>query len=83
MAKKITAAEFFSRHNRSFVKFGEMFAKKITDEQLISALAEKDLEKLAKVFRLVFEMVEENSSSEDSDKLAKLIQAYSEVDTDV
>ncbi len=83
MAKKITAAEFFSRHNRSFVKFGEMFAKKITDEQLISALAEKDLEKLAKVFRLVFEMVEENSSSEDTDKLAKLIQAYSEVDTDV
>ncbi len=83
MAKKLTAAEFFTKHNRSFIKFGEMFAKKITDEELISALAEKDLEKLAKVFRLVFEMVEENSSSEDSEKLAKLIQVYSEVDADV
>lgn len=83
MAKKITAAEFFTKHNRSFIKFGEMFAKKITDEELITALAEKDLEKLAKVFRLVFEMVEENSSAEDSEKLAKLIQAYSEVDADV
>ena len=83
MAKKITAAEFFTKHNRSFIKFGEMFAKKITDEELITALAEKDLEKLAKVFRLVFEMVEESSSAEDSERLAKLIQAYSEVDTDV
>ncbi len=83
MAKKITAADFFNKHNRSFVKFGEMFAKKLTDEELISALAEKDLEKLAKVFRLVFEMVEENSSSEDTEKLVKLIQAYSEVNTDV
>ena len=83
MAKKISAAEFFTKHNRSFIKFGEMFAKKITDEELISALAEKDLEKMAKVFRLVFEMVEENSSAEDSEKLAKLIQAYSEVDADV
>ncbi len=83
MAKKISAAEFFTKHNRSFIKFGEMFAKKITDEELITALAEKDLEKLAKVFRLVFEMVEENSSAEDSEKLAKLIQAYSEVDADV
>lgn len=83
MAKKISAAEFFTKHNRSFIKFGEMFAKKITDEELITALAEKDLEKLAKVFRLVFEMVEENSSAEESEKLAKLIQAYSEVDADV
>lgn len=83
MAKKITAAEFFTKHNRSFIKFGEMFAKKITDEELITALAEKDLEKLAKVFRLVFEMVEENSAAEDTEKLAKLIQAYSEVDADV
>ncbi len=60
-----------------------MFAKKLTDEELITALAEKDLEKLTKVFKLVFEMVEENSSSEDTEKLTQLIQAYSEVDTDV
>lgn len=82
MAKKYTAAEFFEKHNRSFMKFGEMFAKKITDDELISALAEKDLEKLAKVFKLVFEMVGENTSGDDSERLAKLIQAYSEVGAD-
>ncbi|MBE6902732.1 MAG: hypothetical protein E7478_09675 [Ruminococcaceae bacterium] len=79
MAKKYTAADFFKKHNRSFMKFGEMFAKKITDEELISALAEKDLEKLAKVFRLVFEMVDENTSGDESDRLEQLIRAYSEV----
>jgi len=82
MAKKVTAAEFFDKHNRSFMKFGEMFAKKITDEELISTLAEKDLEKLAKVFRLVFDMVEENTSADENDRLAKLIKAYSEVECD-
>ena len=79
MAKKVTAAEFFDKHNRSFMKFGELFTKKITDEELIAALAEKDLEKLAKVFKLVFEMVGENSG-DDTERLAKLIQAYSEMD---
>lgn len=82
MAKKLTAAEFFAKHNRSFIKFGEIFAGKLTDEELISALAERDLEKLAKVFRLVFEMVEENTSSDSTDRLAKLIEAYSEVSAD-
>jgi len=82
MAKKVTAAEFFDKHNRPFMKFGEMFAKKITDEELISTLAEKDLEKLAKVFRLVFDMVEENTSADENDRLAKLIKAYSEVECD-
>lgn len=82
MAKKVTAAEFFNKHNRSFMKFGEMFANKITDEELISTLAEKDLEKLAKVFRLVFDMVEENTSADENDRLAKLIKAYSEVECD-
>ncbi len=82
MAKKYTAAEFFDKHNRSFMKFGEMFTKKITDEELISALAEKDLEKLAKVFRLVFEMVEDNTSADDNGRLEQLIKVYSEVSGD-
>ena len=79
MAKKVTASDFFAKHNRSFIKFGELFAKKITDEQLISALAEKDLEKLAKVFKLVFEMVEDNTAGDNTERLVKLIEAYSAV----
>lgn len=78
MSKKITAAEFFEKNNASFVKFGKMFTQKLTDEELITALAEKDLEKLAKVFRLVFEMLEENSP-DSSTQLAAMISAYSEL----
>ena len=79
MAKKQTAAEFFGKHNRSFIKFGEMFAQKLTDPELISSLAEKDLEKLAKVFRLVFEMLEENSDSGTAE-LVRLIGEYTDMD---
>ena len=48
MAKKITSAEFFDKNNAAFMKFGRMFTRKLTDRELINALAEKDLEKLAK-----------------------------------
>lgn len=48
MAKKITSAEFFDKNNAAFMKFGRMFTRKLTDQELINALAEKDLEKLAK-----------------------------------
>lgn len=78
MTKKITPAEFFEKNNASFMKFGKMFTQKLTDEELITALAEKDLEKLAKVFRLVFEMLEENSP-DSSTQLAAMISAYSEL----
>lgn len=73
---KITPAQFFEKNNAAFMKFGRMFTRKLTDEQLITALAEKDLEKLAKVFRLVFEMLEENSPDSGT-QLAAMISAYS------
>lgn len=72
----MTAADFFRKNNSSFMKFGKLFTQKLTDEQLINALAEKDLEKLAKVFRLVFEMLEENSP-DNAEKLAEMITEYS------
>lgn len=73
---KTTPAQFFEKNNAAFMKFGRMFTRKLTDEQLITALAEKDLEKLAKVFRLVFEMLEENSPDSGT-QLAAMISAYS------
>lgn len=73
---KQTPAQFFEKNNAAFMKFGKMFTRKLTDEQLISALAENDLEKLAKVFRLVFEMLEENSPDSGT-QLAAMISAYS------
>lgn len=81
MAKKLTAAEFFEKNNTAFMKFGTLFTRKLTDEQLIAALAEKDLEKLAKVFKLVFEMLEENSPDSGT-QLAAMISAYAEMGED-
>lgn len=78
MSRKLTAAEFFEKNNAAFMKFGNIFTKKLTDEELISALAERDLEKLAKVFRLVFEMLSENSA-DSGERLSALISAYSEI----
>ena len=63
MAKKITSAEFFDKNNAAFMKFGRMFTRKLTD---------------AKVFKLVFEMLEENSPDSNA-QLAAMISAYSEM----
>jgi hypothetical protein len=79
MAKKMTTADFFGKYNRSFMKFGELFVKKLTDEELVSALAEKDLEKLAKVFKLVFEMLGENNADDGAGKLIQLIGEYNDI----
>ena len=38
MAKKITSAEFFDKNNAAFMKFGRMFTRKLTDQELINAL---------------------------------------------
>lgn len=81
MAVKMTAADFFEKNNAAFMKFGKMFTKKLTDQALIDSLAEKDLEKLAKVFKLVFEMLAENSP-DSSTQLAAMISAYSEIKED-
>lgn len=77
--KKITAERFFDEHNQSFIEFGELFTKKLTDEELVTALAEKDLEKLAKVFKLVFDMLRENGGDND-DAFQRLMEAYSDLD---
>ena len=41
MAKKITSAEFFDKNNAAFMKFGRMFTRKLTDQELINALLKK------------------------------------------
>lgn len=81
MANKMTAADFFEKNNAAFMKFGKMFTRKLTDQNLIDALAEKDLEKLAKVFRLVFDMLSDNSP-DSSTQLAAMISAYSDIKED-
>ncbi len=74
---KASAKDFFDANAKNFIKFGKAFISNITDEELISELAHKDLEKLAKVFKLVFELIADNSPDESADKAAELIAAYS------
>lgn len=76
---RTTAKDFFNANSRNFIKFGKAFITNITDENLINELAHKDLEKLAKVFKLVFELIGEISPDESADKTAELIAAYSAI----
>lgn len=77
--KKITPDEYFAKNTQKFISFGEKFADILCDEQIVTELAQKDLEKLAKVWKLVVEMLLENSSANSTDKLAELIGAYKEL----
>lgn len=78
--KIITVRDYFERYNRRFMKFGDLVAKRLTDEELINMLAEKDLEKLSKVWKVVFEMVGEYSEDNPGDKMAELIGEYHALD---
>ncbi|MCH5204278.1 MAG: hypothetical protein J1F03_05985 [Oscillospiraceae bacterium] len=80
MARKIVSvSDFFEKNNRLLIKFGNSVLKKLSDEALITALAEKDPEKLAKVFKLLFELMSENTESSSADKLDELIGIYQEL----
>lgn len=80
--KKPSVEDYFAKNARKFLSFGETFANTLNDKELIAALAQKDLEKLAKVWKLVMELLSENSAGSSSDKLAELIGAYSELGKD-
>ncbi len=78
--KKMTAKEYFEKNTPKFTAFGENFAELLNDRELIRALAEKDLEKLAKVWKIVFEMLSENASTNSEGKLSELIGAFNDMD---
>lgn len=76
--KEVSVSDYFKKNNRKFIRFGEKFATLLNDEELIDELAHKDLEKLAKVWKLVFEMMY-GQSANNGGKLAELIGAYRDV----
>ena len=80
--KKPSVEDYFAKNTRKFLSFGETFANTLNDKELIAALAQKDLEKLAKVWKLVMELLSENSAGNSSDKLLELIGAYNELGKD-
>lgn len=72
---------FFAQNKDKLMEFGDMFVEKLTDRELIDKLAEKDLEKLARVFRLVFDRLDE-AGKKDSSTLSQLVEAVREIDTE-
>ncbi|MBD5129648.1 MAG: hypothetical protein HDT43_06965 [Ruminococcaceae bacterium] len=80
--KKTTVKEFFIKNNAKILKFGKRFVDLLNDEELICAYAEKDLEKLARTWRLVLEMLEEHTREDAVGQLAELIGEYNEIDKD-
>lgn len=75
----MTTKEYFDKNNSEFIRFGDKFVEQLTDEKLIAELAQKDLEKLAKVWKLVFELLADNSKSDPNEKLTELIGIYSDL----
>lgn len=76
--EQITVKDFFAQSNAEIIKFGRLFTANLANEELINELARKDLEKLAKVFKLVFELMEENTRGDSDDKIAELIAAFAQ-----
>ena len=80
--KKVSVEDYFAKNARKFISFGETFVNTLNDKELIAARAQKDLEKLAKVWKLVMELLAENSPNSSADKLLELIGAYNELGKD-
>ena len=77
--KTDSADSFFVENKDRLIEFGNMFVEKLTDKELIDKLAEKDLEKLARVFRLVFDRLDQAGKT-DSSVLNQLVEAVREID---
>ena len=77
--KTDSADSFFIENKDRLIEFGNLFVEKLTDKELIDKLAEKDLEKLARVFRLVFDRLDQAGKT-DSSVLDQLVEAVREID---
>lgn len=78
--KKTPIEEYFSRNTSDFIDFGNRFAAMLNDEEIMAAAAQKDIEKVAKVWKLVMETLAENAAAASADKTAELIGEYRDAD---
>lgn len=70
---------FFKENKKAILTFGEHFLEKLSDKELIDNLAEKDLEKLARIFKLIFEKLEESEEKVENTALVQLIHAFQSI----
>ena len=66
---------FFAENRGEILAFGEYFLEKLSDRELLDALAEKDLEKLARIFKLMFDksFAGEEKSEKDQNRVLEEI----------
>jgi hypothetical protein len=55
VTKAATHAAFFAENRERILAFGEYFLEKLSDRELLDNLSQKDLEKLARIFKLMFD----------------------------
>lgn len=75
---------FFQENKKDIMRFAKLFLSKLTDDEIIENLAEKDLEKLARIFKLMFEKLEESEQNSNNNMtLEAILTAYNELGGDV
>ena len=74
MKRKKKVADFFTDHEREIYEFGEYVIGLLADRGLTDALAEKDLEKLARVFKLVFDKFCEGGAESEHPLLLEILK---------
>lgn len=67
---------FISQSRDGFLEFGRLFFGQLCDEELIAAVARKDVEKLAKVFRLLLEVYENEQEEKTPEALTAILEAF-------
>lgn len=64
------------------MEFGDFFISKLCDRELMENLANKDPEKLARIFRLVFDRLEKAEGKAENPSLEALINAFGSIEGD-
>ena len=67
---------YFKENEELIRAFGDYFLGKLGDRELLDSGAEKDLEKLARIAKLLFEKIEEEKESETPPLLKEVLEYF-------
>ena len=73
---------FITRSRGEFLEFGRLFLEQLCDSGLIAKVAEKDIEKLAKVFKLLLEIYESEQEEKKPEALSAILEAFGQTGED-
>lgn len=79
---KLDANDFYEKNKEYLLAFGDYFIRKLNDEELMDKLAEKDPEKLARIFKLVFDRLEKTEEKHSEGLLDALVEALGATEED-